>query len=169
MDLNIMKPIYNKNTANSEKFKECPLRSGEDKKATLINVAANSEPSRSSGPWDWAVWAFCRVCFCCLGFQHDGFLITSTVLGFLCIQLPPHELSPSWASAVLGLCLAGAKPRLFWPGYIWVMAPDMLRECNFLGSVLPQQRFEMVDQCYSLVTARGMRVGWPQRRGLNPS
>ena len=25
--------------------------------------------------------------------------------------------------------------------------------CNFLGSVLPQQRFEMADQCYSLVTA----------------
>ena len=42
MDLNILKPIYNKNTANSEKFKECPLRSGDDKKATLINVAANS-------------------------------------------------------------------------------------------------------------------------------
>ena len=27
--------------------------------------------------------------------------------------------------------------------------------CNFLGSVLPQQRFEMVDQCYSLITAQG--------------
>ena len=26
--------------------------------------------------------------------------------------------------------------------------------CNFLGSVLLQQRFEMVDQCYSSVTAQ---------------
>ena len=26
--------------------------------------------------------------------------------------------------------------------------------CNFLGSVLPQQIFEMVDQCYSSVTAQ---------------
>ena len=25
---------------------------------------------------------------------------------------------------------------------------------NFLGSVLPQQRFEMVDQCYLFVTAQ---------------
>ena len=30
----------------------------------------------------------------------------------------------------------------------------MSGECNFLGSVLPQQRFEMVDQCYSSVTAQ---------------
>ena len=26
--------------------------------------------------------------------------------------------------------------------------------CNFLGSVSPQQKFEMADQCYSLVTAQ---------------
>ena len=54
--------------------------------------------------------------------------------------------------------------------------------CHFLGSVLPQQRFETVDQCYSSVTAQefylaskrkahlwGMRVNWPQRRALSPS
>ena len=52
-------------------------------------------------------------------------LLPST-LGFL--SLPLHwiffefsfhhgwALSPSWASAVLGLCLAGAEPRLFQPG-----------------------------------------------------
>jgi len=26
--------------------------------------------------------------------------------------------------------------------------------CNFLGSVLPQHKFEMADQCYSSVTAQ---------------
>ena len=30
---------------------------------------------------------------------------------------------------------------------------DVAGMCNFLGSVSPQQRFEMVDQCYSSVTA----------------
>ena len=58
---------------------------------------------------------------------------------------------------------------------------DVGGECNFLSSVLPQQRFEMMDQCYSLVTAQSFiwqakvstpsrREGWqPQRWGLNPS
>ena len=35
--------------------------------------------------------------------------------------------------------------------------------CNFLGSVLPPQRFEMVDQCYSLVTAQGV-IGQAKER-----
>ena len=43
--------------------------------------------------------------------------------------------------------------------------------CNFLGSVSPQQKFEMADQCYSLVTAqlylKKQRIVQPQ--GLNPS
>ena len=70
---------------------------------------------RSSGIWDWAVWAFCQVCFCCPSFQHAGLLVTSTALGVLHIQLPLRELPLSWASAVLGLYLMGAKPRLFQP------------------------------------------------------
>ena len=48
--------------------------------------------------------------------------------------------------------------------------------CNFLSSVLLQQRFEMVDQCYSLVTAQSFiwqikdttpskREGRPTSRG----
>ena len=52
--------------------------------------------------------------------------------------------------------------------------------CNFLGSVSLQQRFETADQCYSSVTVQsfirqvkvhpqGVRAGWPQRRGLNPT
>ena len=31
---------------------------------------------------------------------------------------------------------------------------DVRGACNFLGSVSPQQRFEMVDRCYSSVTAQ---------------
>ena len=55
-------------------------------------------------------------------------------------------------------------------------------ECNFVSSVLPQQRFEMMDQCYSsllqlrvlfseqrIVHHQDVRVGQPQRRGLNTS
>ena len=53
--------------------------------------------------------------FCCPGFQHSGLLITSVALGFLHVQLPQRELSPSWASAGLGLRLARAEPRLFQP------------------------------------------------------
>ena len=43
-------------------------------------------------------------------------LLSSPVLDFLRIQLPPWGLLPSWASVVLGLCLAGVEPRLFQPG-----------------------------------------------------
>ena len=39
--------------------------------------------------------SFLRVCFCCCGFQQAGLLVTSSALGFLHIQLPPRELSPS--------------------------------------------------------------------------
>ena len=68
---------------------------------------------RSSGIWDWVAWAFCPVYFCCPGFQPSGLLVTSTALGFLRVQLPLHEISPSWASDVLGLCFTEAEPRLF--------------------------------------------------------
>ena len=71
---------------------------------------------RSQRIWDWGAWAFCWVCFCCLGFQNAGLLATSPALGLLLIQLPQPELLSSWASAVLGLCLTGAKPMLFHPG-----------------------------------------------------
>ena len=58
---------------------------------------------------------YAEFVFHCPGFQHTGLLVTSSALGFLHIQLPPWELSPSW-SAVLGLLLVGAMPRLFQPG-----------------------------------------------------
>ena len=35
-----------------------------------------------------------------------------------------------------------------------VRFPSVGRVCNFLGSFLPQQRFETADQCYSSVTAQ---------------
>ena len=54
--------------------------------------------------------------FHCSGFQHAGLLVTSPVLGFLCVQLSLWELSPSWAPAVLGLLLVGAHQRLNQPG-----------------------------------------------------
>ena len=46
-------------------------------------------------------------------FHYAGLLVTCTALGFLCVHLPLWELSLSWASAVLGLGLARAKPKLF--------------------------------------------------------
>ena len=51
------------------------------------------------------------------------------MLGFLHSELPLNELLPSWASAVLGLHLAGAKTGLFQPGQTWEVAPDTSREC----------------------------------------
>ena len=49
----------------------------------------------------------------------------------------------------------------------------MSGECNFLGSVLPQQRFEMVDQCYSSVTAQSFiqqtKDGTPFRHEGGPT
>ena len=61
--------------------------------------------------------------FHCPGFWHDGPLLTSPALGFLCVLFPLWELSPSWAPAVIGLLLAVTTPRLFHPGYIRVTAP----------------------------------------------
>ena len=64
-------------------------------------------PSLFLLPWFPACWASCH--FPCTGVPS--------------VQLPPHELSPSGASAVLSLRLAGAKLRLFQPGHIRVTAP----------------------------------------------
>ena len=47
--------------------------------------------------------------FCCPDSQHTGLLVTFPELGFLHLQLPLQELSPSWAPAVLGLLFAGAS------------------------------------------------------------
>ena len=46
-----------------------------------------------------------EFCFYCPCLQHAGLLVTSNALRCLCIQLPLHQLSPSWASSVLGSAL----------------------------------------------------------------
>ena len=59
--------------------------------------------------------------------------------------------------------------------YLWLSIVGGV--CNFLGSVSLQQRFEMVDQCYTsvlfgkqrIVHPSRMRVGRPERGELNPS
>ena len=81
--------------------------------------------------WFPAHWAFCHF----------------PVLGFFCIQLPPQELSLSWASAVLSLCLVGGRAEVVSarlnPSHSTI---DVGGVCNFLGSVSPQQKFETMDR-----------------------
>ena len=67
--------------------------------------------------------------------------------------------------------LLGSLQARMWVPYLWVTRealtghikssysiswPQLLCQevCNFLGSVSPQQRFEMADRCYSPVTAQ---------------
>ena len=56
------------------------------------------------------------------------------------------------------LCLASALWRPSWGCFSQLHPSHGTRYvsgvCHFLGSVLPQQRFETVDQCYSSVTAQ---------------
>ena len=123
--------------------------------------------------------AFCRVCFCCPGFQHVGLFVTSTVLGFLHIQPPQSEFSPSWASAVLGPHITGAEPRLLWAGYIQVTAPDMLGGCiissvlschnkdlKLRTSVTAWLQLRVLFSKQRIVHPQDMRAGLPQGRGL---
>ena len=128
---------------------------------------------RCSGIWNWTTWAFGRVCFSCPGFQHAGLLVTSIIMGFLLIPLPPRELSPSWNFTVLGLHFVGAELRLFQPSKIWEMTPYMSGEC-VISPVLSRHSKDLkwgTDHCYSSVLfgkqrkihPRGMRVGQPKR------
>ena len=94
---------------------------------------------RSSGIWDWATWIFCQVCFCCPSFQHAVHIVTSTLLGFLCVQFPQQELSLIWVSVVLGLHLVGT-------------GTDMSVECA-TPLVLSHCKKDLKWQCYSSVTA----------------
>ena len=84
-------------------------------------------------------------------FQHARLLVTSTVLGFLCIQLPQCELLPSWASVMLDFHLAGAGLMLLHPDYIQVMAADMLEKC-VISSVLSCHSKDL--KCCTRVTAQ---------------
>ena len=84
-------------------------------------------------------------------FQHARLLVTSAVLGFLCIQLPQCELLPSWASVMLGFHLSGAELVLLHPDYIQVMAADMLEKC-VISSVLSCHSKDL--KCCTRVTAQ---------------
>ena len=99
-------------------------------------------------------WVFFMFSFHSLSFHRVGLL--------LC--LASTSRAPSWDFFSASLNLSHSNR-------------DVGGMCNFLSSVSPQQRFEMVDQCYSSVTAefylaskaKYMKAGWPQRRGFNPS
>ena len=71
---------------------------------------------RSSGIWDWAMWAFCWVCFSLSWFPSRW---AFPCAGFLRLPLLARELC--WVELLL--CLASSMKRLFQPGYIRVMAP----------------------------------------------
>ena len=68
-------------------------------------------------------------------FHHMSF----AKLDFCCAWSPP-----SWGRAEVVLGRLNLSHGTRYVGGV----------CNFLGSVLPQQRFEMADQCYSSVTAQ---------------
>ena len=73
--------------------------------------------------------------------------MASRALGFLCVQHPPWKLSLSWASAVLGFCLTGGPAEIVsaWlhPSHGTILV-RVVR--NFLGSVSPQQKFEVMGE-----------------------
>ena len=101
------------------------------------------------------MWAFCQVCFCCPSCQHTGLLVTSITLGFFCAQLPMCEvcrvglllclISTSWVPSQG--CFNQVKSEKWHKIYVRGM-------CNILSSVPLQQKSEMADQCWSLVTAQ---------------
>ena len=91
------------------------------------------------------MWAFCRVCFCCPSFQHAGLLVTSPCARF-------SLYSTSTTGAELGFCCAWPPPG----GDGAEVASTGLNprndtravggDCNFISSVLLQQKFEVKDR-----------------------
>ena len=104
---------------------------------------------RSSGIWDWATWAhvsFLLSLFFAVAVSYTGLLVTSPVLGFLPVQLPPKE----------HLVFRRVRPLLCMASSLWgweevVSARlnptngtiDVRGVCNFPGSILSQQKFEV--------------------------
>ena len=116
--------------------------------------------------WLPACWASCHLH--CTGFYSHS---ASTVGAF-------EEL----VSAVLGLHLTGAEPRLFQPGEIQVTTQDMSGECvislglslcskdlKWWASVRAWLQLRVLFSKQRRVHPQGMRAGWPQRRDLSPS
>ena len=95
--------------------------------------------------------------FCCPSFQHTGLLVTSTGYWVFFVFTFHH-----WSFCRVGflLCLASALLGVGQAGVVSVRLSlshstrNVRGMCNFLGSVSPQQRFEMADWCYSSVTAQ---------------
>ena len=96
------------------------------------------------------MWAFCWVRFslsqfpACWVSSHWTFFMFSLHCGIYC-QVGFCCAWPLPCGGRAEVVSARLNPR---HGTIYVGGV-----CNFLGCVSPQQRFEMVDQCYSSVTA----------------
>ena len=95
---------------------------------------------------------------CELSAEFVSAALVSSMLGFL--SLPLHwgsfrSASTAWAFTKWGFCCAQPPPRRGQAKVVSARSHPshgpryMLGEFNFLGSVLPQQRFEMVGQCHS--------------------
>ena len=106
----------------------------------------------------------------------QGFL--SLLLCWVSFAFSFHHMSFQQVGLLLGLVSTSLGPS--WGCFSQVTSetwhPHVRGVYNFLGSVSLQQRFEIEDQCYSSVIAqeffsanKGMRVGQPQRWGLNLS
>lgn len=125
---------------------------------------------RSSGIWDQAVWAFCRVCFCLFHF--------SSMLGFLsphCTGFLLCSASNTWAFAKLFCFFAWSLPHWGQPEVVSArLNPESA--AGYVGSVTSpflisiQQRFETMGQCYSSrITAQfylAETLGWPYPSGM---
>ena len=101
--------------------------------------------NRSSGICNWAVWAFCSL------YLLSQFPERWASCHFLCAGFSSHSFSTVGAFAKLGFCCAWPPPCGSWaevvsarlnPSYHTIYVQGV---CNFLGSVLPQQRFEATD------------------------
>ena len=106
------------------------------------------------------------------------------MLGFLCIQLPPWELLPVSASAVLGLCLTGPSRGCFSrvTSESWHHVCQLHQECVISlvlshhckdlkqqTSVTTRLQLRVLFHKQSKVHPCGVRAGRPQRRDPNLS
>ena len=97
--------------------------------------------------------------FQCSSFQHAGLLVPSPGVGFLSVQLPPWELSLSWAPAVLWLppCRGQAKvvssrlsARNSTINVEGCVISSVLSRCNKNWKQRMDQPYSpWTDQCYS--------------------
>ena len=134
----------------------------------------------SSGIWDWAAWAFRQVFTAVPVSGMLGFL--SLPLGWVSFTFSFHSVG--FLRLGLLLCLAtacGGQAEVASSSHIRVAAPDMSGECvipSFLSchskdlkrrtSVTAQLQLRVYSASKRKAYLWGMRVGWSQRRGLDP-